>query len=361
MAYSFFPKTEQEIKDKLKTSDKNKVGEILLVFKFLKSKYDVETPINIDTAKLGTINISRSLQGDVDIPTVKRSAKTSYINMKFGDGSSGNRGANNRGNEFERKYAQAMRDWWAGEPVIDPLISKSIQQLESIYSLNKLKDLGITVEEVGGANQPRPLVFTPKIEISNKAGIVGNDIGKVVTDLTVSSAGKDIGYLSLKMSTTVTFFNAGVATILTAREIDSGNITNENGVALLKLFGINPIEFCKVFNGEMKRGYSVDMWSDMGTTAKQNLKHLLNSGIGYGYAVVHKLSGQIKTYYVDENYLEKASSPTSCVIYYKGKTGTGKRIDIEVKTGKYVLKINIRDKQGKAGYPSHIMCDFSYI
>mgnify|MGYP000256169693 FL=1 len=77
--------------------------------------------------------------------------------------------------------------------------------------------------------------------------------------------------------------------------------------------------------------------------------------------MVHKLSGQIKTYYVDENYLEKASSPTSCVIYYKGKTGTGKRVDIEVKTGKYVLKINIRDKQGKAGYPSHIMCDFSYI
>lgn len=361
MAYNFFPTTEQEIKDKLKVADKNKLGDILSVFKYLKSKYDIEAPINIDTSKLGTINVTRSLQGDTDIPTIKRNAKTTYISMKFGNGSSGNRGANNRGNEFERKYAQAIRDWWAGEPVTDPFVAKSIQELEKIYSLNKLKDLGITVEEVGGANQPRPLVFTPKIHLSNKAGVVGNDIGKVVTDLTVSSGGKDIGYLSLKMSSTVTFFNAGVATILTPREIDSGEIKNDNGLALIKMFGIDPTEFCKVFNGEMDRGYSVDVWNTMGQVEKQNLKHLLKSGIGYGYAVVHKLAGQIKTYYVDERYLEQASSPTSCTVYYKGKTGTGKRIDIEVKTGKYLLKLNIRDKQGKAGYPSHIMCDFSYL
>ena len=361
MAYNFFPKTANEIKEKLKTADKNKVGDIVSVFNFLKSKYDIESPINIDTTKLGTINVTRSLQGDIDIATIKRNTKVSYINMKFGNGSSGNRGANNRGNEFERKYAQAIRDWWAGETITDPVLIKSIQKLEEIYSLNKLKDLGITVEEVGGANQPRPLAFVPKIQITNKAGVVGNDIGKVVTDLTISSNGKDIGYLSLKMSTTVTFFNAGVATILTSREIDSGSIKNENGLALLKMFGIDPEEFCNVFNGKMKQGYSVDVWGTMDQREKQNLKHLLKSGIGYGYAVVHKLPGQIKTYYVDEQYLEQASSPTSCTIFYKGKTGTGKRIDIEVKTGKYLLKLNIRDKQGKAGYPSHIMCDFTYL
>lgn len=361
MAYNFFPKTEQEIKDKLKVADKNKVGDILAVFKYLKGKYDLESPINIDVNKLATVNVSRSLQGDVDIPTIKRNAKTSYISLKFGNGSSGNRGANNRGNEFERKYAQAIRDWWAGEPVTDPIVAKSIQQLESIYSLNKLKQLGITVEEVGGANQPRPLAFTPKIHISNKAGVVGNDIGKVVTDLTISSGGKDIGYLSLKMSSTVTFFNAGVATILKPAEIDSGEIKNQNGLDLLKMFGINPTEFCKVFSGEMKQGYSVNVWNDMNQTDKENLRHLLKSGIGYGYAVVHKLPGQIKTYYVDEQYLNQASAPTSCTVYYKGKTGTGKRVDIEIKTAKYLLKVNIRDKQGKAGYPSHIMCDFTYL
>lgn len=361
MAYSFFPKTEQEITDKLKTSDKIKVGEIISVFNYLKSKFDAETPINIDPLKISKINITRSLQGETDIATIKRESKVSRITMKFGNGSLGGRGINNKGNEFERKYAQAIRDWWDSGDLPLPPIGSSISSLEKIFDLNKMKSLGITVEEEGGLNQSRPLVFSPKVLISNKMGVSSNDIGKVVTDITLRSENKDIGYLSLKDTSTVTFFNAGVATILKQNEIDSGSIQNENGLKLLELFGINQSEFCKVFNGEMRQGYSVDVWNSMGANAKLGLSEFLESGIGYGYAVVHRLRGQIKTYYVDEQYLKLASTPRSCKIFYKGKTGTGKRIDIEIKTGKYVLKVNIRDKQGKGGYPSHIMCDFTYV
>jgi hypothetical protein len=58
--------------------------------------------------------------------------------------------------------------------------------------------------------------------------------------------------------------------------------------------------------------------------------------------------------------MEKAALPTSCTVYYGGKTGTGKRIDIEIETAKYILKLNIRDKQGSGGYPTHLMCDFTH-
>lgn len=361
MAYIFFPKTESEIKRKLKNSDTKKVSEIISVFKYLKENFNIETPINIDPQALSKINVTRSLQGEVDLASIKRKTMISRISLKFGNGSSGGRGINNKGNLFEGKYAQSIRDWWDTGNLPSAPIGDSISSLQKIYSLNKLKNLGVTVVEEGSLNQPRPLIFTPKILISNKSGVVGNDIGKIVTDITLRSNEKDIGYLSLKEGPSVTFFNAGVISILTPEEINAGEIQNENGAKLLRMFGIDSIEFCKVFNGEMKQGYSVNTWDKMKYRDKNNLKDLLMSGIGYGYTVVHRLTGQIKTYYVDEQYLEQASSPSSCTVYYKGKTGTGKRVDVEIKTGKYVLKVNIRDKQGKSGYPSHIMCDFKYL
>ena len=35
------------------------------------------------------------------------------IRIKFGNGSSGNRGANNRGNAFETQFANAIEKWYA--------------------------------------------------------------------------------------------------------------------------------------------------------------------------------------------------------------------------------------------------------
>ena len=56
----------------------------------------------------------------------------------------------------------------------------------------------------------------------------------------------------------------------------------------------------------------------------------------------------------------QAAKPQSCIVYYGGKTGTGKRIDMEVQTPKYMFKINMRDTQGTDGYPTRIMGDFTY-
>jgi hypothetical protein len=127
------------------------------------------------------------------------------------------------------------------------------------------------------------------------------------------------------------------------------------------MFNIDNALFCDIFNGKLKKGYKEDIWKTMSAKQKKDLKEFLKSGIGHGYTIVHKLTGKTKVYTVDEKYMDSAATPKSCIVYYGGKTGTGKRIDMEIETGHYILKLNIRDTQGGDGYPTRMMCDYSYI
>ena len=52
--------------------------------------------------------------------------------------------------------------------------------------------------------------------------------------------------------------------------------------------------------------------------------------------------------------------PKSCIVYYGGKKGKAKRIDVMVMTDKLELNFNIRNKEGGI-YPTHIMCDYKYL
>jgi hypothetical protein len=99
----------------------------------------------------------------------------------------------------------------------------------------------------------------------------------------------------------------------------------------------------------------------MTSKQKSNLEDFLKSAIGHGYTIVHKLNNETKVYKVDKKYMNEAATPKSCTVYYGGKTGTGKRIDMEIETGHYRLKLNIRDTQGTDGYPTRMMCDYSYL
>ena len=58
--------------------------------------------------------------------------------------------------------------------------------------------------------------------------------------------------------------------------------------------------------------------------------------------------------------MNTAASVGSVTIYYGGKTGRGKRIDMEMESRTYSFKLNIRDTQGRDGYPTRMMCDFKY-
>lgn len=360
MAYTFFPTSAADIQKTLKSGDQKKVSEIMDVFAWLKAKFPaVETPINIDPSSLTTINVTRMLEGDADLGAIKRYTKISKVKLKFGNGSSGNRGVNNRGNLFEPQFAKALMDWWAGIKITDTKVLAAIKDLDATYNLKQYKEINIVQE--GSLNKKRPLVYSPDIVISAPGGGADGDIGAIVTDLTLMGDGEVVAYLSLKLGTTATFFNVGVKTVLTTKEIQNGLIENDSGKKLLDLFNIKAPLFCDVFNGNLKEGFKEDVWHKMSGAQQNNLKKLLESGIGHGYHVIHKLSSEVKSLKVDKKYKEKAATPTSCVVYYGGKTGLGKRVDIEIETKKYKLKLNLRDTQGAGGYPTRLMGDFGYL
>ena len=204
------------------------------------------------------------------------------------------------------------------------------------------------------------------IVISAPGGGADGNIGAIVTDLTLygiypNDKEELVAYLSLKSGGTVTFFNVGVKKVLPTDEIKKGFIENTNGLALLDIFGIKQALFCDTFNGKLAEGHKIDVWHQMSGTQQAKLKKLLESGIGWGFHVIHKLPSECKSIAIDKKYMVAAATPTSCVLYYGGKTGKGKRIDIEIETKKYKLKLNFRDTAGAGGYPSHLLGDFTYL
>lgn len=353
MAFDFFPKTKKELTDKIGTYDAEVKSDLVLLFEHLKESFpQVEAPINLDMSKRASANITRAIETDTTIKKVKDDSGITKLNIKFGNGSSGNRGKNNRGNLFEPQYAAALLKWYAGEPVTDRLMLDSIEHLDECYDLRSTKSMKVDV--VGGENTKRPIYFTPKIGLTNPKGS-GTNIGKSVTDITLIKDNGDEVYLSLKMGNTVTFFNVGIRTILTPNDIQTYNIQNQNGKKLLKLFGIDEKMFCDVFNGKLKSGVRKTTTPD-----QTNMKSLMETGIGEGYHIIHKVSGKVISKKMDRAALRKAAQVNKCTVYYGGKTGTGKRIDMEMESPTYKFKLNIRDTQGKDGYPTRMMCDFSY-
>ena len=351
MAYDIFPKNEEELKSKIRSYSLDVQIELILVYRYLKKKYPkVDIPINLDASKRTSVNISRILQEDTKISTIKSDNKITKLSMKFGNGSSGNRGVNNRGNNFEPQFAYELNRWWEGETINDSQMLAAIENLDKTYKLTKQKTLEVDLK--GGSNTKRPLIFNPNIRISNPKGS-GTDVGESVTDITLTSGDQTI-YLSLKLGTTVTFFNVGVRTILSPNDIKSYNIKGD-GKKLLDLFSIDETLFCDVFNGKLSRSQKVNVKINAAAVTM-----LLQSGIGEGYHIIHKLSGKILSKKMDRAALIKASNISSAIIYYGGKGGSGKRIDIEMESATYKFKLNIRDTQGLDGYPTRLMCDFSY-
>ena len=124
---------------------------------------------------------------------------------------------------------------------------------------------------------------------------------------------------------------------------------------MLDLFGIDNKRFCTIFNDKVKtNGGKV--------TTRPNaaaMKVLLESGIGYGYHVIHKKGGNIESYEMNKLLMMQSAAVGDATIYYGGKGGRGKRIDMEMESPHYKFKLNIRDTQGGDGYPTRMMCDFT--
>lgn len=269
----------------------------------------------------------------------------------------------NKGIIFENNFFNAMQGKKQGVPVkISKFLSEFLAYTGPIA----------TIKSVGGENSKRPIMKDNLgLYVSQKGSKRIHDIGKTISDITISRKSKLDIYLSLKSTSTVTFFNSGIMKFFTKEDIESEKIKTPIGKELLELFGLEEKKFCQIFNnyGKKKSNKNINptpIWEMKATNKKQisqndRLKKLTNftkSIIGYGYELLHEQNnGDIHWKTMDKQAMNNASKITRIEIFYGGQSGEGKRIDIIALTPTYSLKFNIRSKNGGI-LPTHIMCDY---
>ena len=262
----------------------------------------------------------------------------------------------NKGNQFEEDLQKRLEECIGGKICKGQYAKQVKALLESVEKTYKLP--AQKSELMGGLNQPRPLTgeSPSQLHIAPNSAIKH---GEKLTDITLGLGknGTKKIFLSLKFGGTLTFMNAGVGKVLIQDDIKKYNIKDKQGLALLKLFGINEIDFCHVFNGvtkKIKKRIDTKPKADM-----PNIKRFLQTAIGAGYWMIHGHdSGKITMWEMTPNKTKAAANGVSSpIVYYGGKGGTGKRIDVEFSSSYFDFKLNIRNKQSGV-YPSHVMLDY---
>ena len=284
----------------------------------------------------------------------------------------------NRGTQFEEFFYEdalkVLNDNTKGNRFV-PFIKEFNNTLQKKLSL-AISDLkhteGLTgVLDEGSKNQSRPLKLSNGGLVVTAGGATTLDMGSTLTDITFQYGEDKVPvYLSLKYGPTLTFFNSGVGgkngpKLFDEKEIKDYNITTKGGLAFLEMFGISSKEnmnkFCESFvkypRSKAIQGYKVPV-----TGNRTAIQKLLQSGIGYGYWMVHNTSGtKIDAYEITKKYMTEAATITGDVVVYFGRmNGKGKGVNITCSSKHYNFIFNVRNKQGKL-FPSHVMCDYKKV
>ena len=275
----------------------------------------------------------------------------------------------NLGNEFEDHWQKDSKKFLEGH-VDGPRYISKIKEINERFERETGLALADTVQE-GGANKPRPLAMSGNNIVVSAGGILSEEMGSTLTDITYFyGSSRTPKYLSLKFGPSVTFFNCGVRggkkdslPMFLEDELKSYNIKAAAGKRFLEIFGIDPVRFCQSF-ADYPRSSPIPNHMEVSRTYdKSAIEALLKSGIGRGYTMVHNTGTRgnahgVKVYDVDASYMRQASTLMGGVtIYYGGRDGKGKRVDMVCESSKYKFSFNIRNKQG-GQFPSHVMCDY---
>ncbi len=265
--------------------------------------------------------------------------------LEFGGGKS----TGNKGNEFENELANEMENYYIKGNTEEVVNREFFIEFDKIIKNETVTNIKVD----GGLNQKRPLKITSSKITAGELG----DIGKTVTDLTVTT-NKNTYYLSLKYGSTVTFVNAGVAKILSQKDMQKNDdVTDKKGVALLNMLGMDSETFAGIFNnyvGGCNTKTEVNITSLLN---KNNIfKKFMESVIGYGYVMVHKEGAKIHTFEMTKRTMMDFIAVNKATLVYP-EEGCTKRMDVKIEMNGMNIKINIRNKNGKV-YPSNIMADY---
>jgi len=356
MAVTFFPKNYAEVAST--PAYKKYVEDYFKLFNYFEQKYPkVLLPFALDIAKPSMVKITRGVS-PLDLNLLKTTLKIK-LSLKFGEGSRNKGTANvkvNRGNQFEQNMVDALNKYIQGESITNASYAKFIKEFVEYYKLTKIDE----VKSVGELNQKRPLQFT------NSGVFIGTTgdpkIGDIVTDINVQPKNHKIIYLSLKFGKKVTFANPGVATLFPEKDFKQNKFNNPKAHVLMDMFGMSEAKFIATFEAYSAGKMFKETENSFGKINKTALQSFIKSGVGYGYHMVHLLGSNIKHKEMTKSYLDQASMPKSCTVFYGGlgSSAAGKRVDIIVETNAYKLQFNLRSKSGGL-YPTHLMIDYEYI
>ena len=358
MAYNILPSTEEEARKAVGFMNETSAKEAFRLYRHLYKKYGhiIPNPLAFDSSKKIDCKIARMIQTEFTIKDIKKELKITTLRPDFGDGTRGNRGQNNQGTLFERNMEDALNDWIENKDDLSNNKYKDfIYDLVKHYKLDKCNEIKVVSE--GRQNKKRPMkLVNDHWEIGTASRTNGYDIGATVTDITLHTRCKNVKrkiYLSLKTSGTTNLSNLGLKTnVFPVDEVKAGKIEKKDGLALMDTFGLNEEYLCSTFNEfqdgnrryhktETPNGYNRDL-----------IKELIKGSLGYGYHYVHLQKGtKIKHLEIDQNFLERASTPSNVKINYGGDTGGAKRVNIHMTTPVFNMVFNIRnttDKGSKA-------------
>tara|TARA_B100000085_G_scaffold73943_1_gene66449 strand:+ start:105 stop:1259 length:1155 start_codon:yes stop_codon:yes gene_type:complete len=266
----------------------------------------------------------------------------------------------NLGNLFEEELHAKMLECLNGKKCTGKYSEEANQILDTLQDINGPIDtnLDMPIVHEGGKNQPRPL-------IESAGGLAISPIeaekhGEKLTDVTVHHINGKKSYLSLKMGSTVTFMNSGVAkNFFLESEMKTGRVQMKSGKSVLKTLGLDNKDFCKVFNMYNKTGAPMVENYIRNVKVPTQMNKFLETAIGSNYFMIHAKTGGIDFYHMSKSTNRSASKVSGdMTIYYGGKDGKGKRIDIHFSNQHFDFKLNIRNKQAGV-YPSHMMLDYT--
>ena len=275
----------------------------------------------------------------------------------------GGKGPNkvNAGNLFEKEFEHSL------QCKLQCLCKRTKYDDQAQEVIDKIRptvgrDISLSgVIWAGPANQKRTLVERSGNVVVNTERQVTEDIGPIITDITTYWGGEDKNpqYLSLKWGNTLTFINSGVGKVFPQSDFDKGKFTHPIAKSIFNIFGINQKKFLEAFKYYPHKESLGSGVPKSNQYSKLGVETLLKYAVGYNYWMIHgHQSGKIECYKVDKDYMKESSSLIGGVeIFYGGKSGKGKRVDIVCESSLYKFTWNIRNKQSGT-YPTHIMCDY---
>jgi hypothetical protein len=311
-------------------------------------------------------NIQQDLKADFD--SIRKNIDVTSFNeicLKYGlpkwtqifkgdfSGYSNGLSSKNKGNAFEVDYVNNFKDLYQAD-------------LEKNIGI-KLGNCQISLE--GGDNTKRPFSISGKTLYLGTKNLAA--VGDLLKDVLIIAEDGEKYNVSLKTTAKVSFINTGIIELFPEKifkeYIKSGKFepqskNNVNGQEILDMLGIDGNKMAEVFNkytmSDKRSRSQKDEVDVLNIVKKGCFMDFMDTVVGCGYILVHKINNNIHTYDLrtPRDMKEFIGELQSAKVLYPND-GKAKRVDVAIETSNLKLNFEIRSKRGGI-YPDQMLCSY---